>query len=149
MLDAVQQGPPKKPKGTAKTTGINVAYMGNSAALNNASTSSDLAVYGIFPTYNRRPSAIACGICPVGRPNEVREGRGEGDAGPGLLVLLSPFIRQLGELKARPFVRTFWNGELGAVNASVRLLSFCSVVILVYAHCSSGLISSAISRVLY
>jgi hypothetical protein len=34
-------------------------YMENSAAVNNASTSSAFAVYGIFPTYKRRPSVIA------------------------------------------------------------------------------------------
>jgi hypothetical protein len=65
----------------------------------------------MLPTYRRRPSEIACGTWDPGRLNAAREvlvvlglallGR-EGDADG-----LSTFVRQLAELKARPFVRTF------------------------------------------
>jgi hypothetical protein len=41
--------------------------------------------------------------------------RGEGEAWG-----LSPLVRQLGELKARPMVRTFWKGVLGAFHSQLR-----------------------------
>jgi hypothetical protein len=87
--------------------------------MNSASTSSILAVYGMLPTYRRRPSLIAWGTCAPGRLKAAREVLGlplglalvrEGVAG------LSAFMRQLGELKARPSVRIFVKGDLvGAV----------------------------------
>jgi hypothetical protein len=91
--------------------------------MNSASTSSILAVYGMLPTYRRRPSLIAWGTCAPGRLKAAREvlGLGMGLA-LGLALVrdgvagLSTFIRQLGELKARPSVRTFAKGDLvGAV----------------------------------
>lgn len=79
--------------------------MENPASVNNASTSCDLAVYGMLPTYSRRPSPIAWGTCGPGRLNAEREVlvRGEGEVSE----LSSDLMRQLGELKARPSVRTF------------------------------------------
>lgn len=98
------------------------AYIGNSAAMNSASTSSILAVYGILPTYRRRPSLIAWGTCAPGRLKAAREVLGLGlGLGLGLALVrdgvgLATFMRQLGELKARPSGRTFAKGDLvGAV----------------------------------
>jgi hypothetical protein len=80
-----------------------------------ASTSSALAVYGMLPTYSRRPSEMACGTWGAGLVKAAREvlvREGEGDEGCRLSVF---FVRQLGELKARPLVRTpAWKGERGA-----------------------------------
>lgn len=96
--------------------------------MNSASTSSILAVYGMLPTYSRRPSLIAWGTCAPGRLKAAREVLGLGLA-LGLALVrdgvagLSTFIRQLGELKARPSVRTFSKGDLvGAVHCRYRLV---------------------------
>lgn len=104
------------------------AYIGNLAAMNSASTSSILAVYGILPTYRRRPSLIAWGTCAPGRLKAAREVLGLGfGLALGLALVrdgvaeLSAFMRQLAELKARPSVRTFAKGDLvGAVYCRFR-----------------------------
>lgn len=98
--------------------------------MNSASTSSILAVYGMLPTYRRRPSLIAWGTCAPGRLKAAREVLGLGlGLALGLALVrdgvagLSTFMRQLGELKARPSVRTFAKGDLvGAVYCRYRLV---------------------------
>lgn len=71
----------------------------------------------MLPTYRRRPSLIACETWAPGRLNAAREvlrfglglraGLASAEGAAGL-----PLVRQLGEAKARPSVRTFWKGGL-------------------------------------
>lgn len=64
---------------------------------------------------------MACGTCGLGLLKASREVfvLGLGEPWPSALGLSSPFIRQLGELNARPFVLIpFWNEDLPGAKES-------------------------------
>jgi hypothetical protein len=62
----------------------------------------------MLPTYNRRPSEMAWGTWGPGRAKAVRDVLVRVEEGEPCGLLVSLFMRQLEELKARPLVRTFW-----------------------------------------